>query len=205
MNHEIAIIQYQSQLQFLAERIVGSMHDAEEIVQDTFEKWLKVDLKKIKCAKSYLITAVTNNCINFLESKKQQMLKKAHDVYEHASALIDNHSQKDIFNFDMNAQMTQALQVLHHKLEPLERSVFVLKEVFDVNYEELQVILELKNDNLRQLLSRAKQKLRQKPQFKRPNISIANLQPSFQFASAKGALSDLIGDLKKEISKVNKK
>lgn len=205
MSHELAIIQYQSQLQFLAQRMVGSMHDAEDILQDTFEKWLKVDIQRIACAKSYLISAVTNNCIKFLESKKHQMLKKAQDIYDHASSVIDSHSHKDIFKFDMNAQMDQAFQTLHHKLEPLEKSVFVLREVFDVNYEDLQVILELKNDNLRKLLSRAKQKLKQVPQFKKPNLNLPNLQPSFQLASAKGTLSDLISDLKKEVSKIHKK
>ncbi len=205
MSHELAIIQYQSQLQFLARKMVGSIQDAEDILQDTFEKWLKVDLQKVTCAKSYLISAVTNNCIKFLESKKQQMLKKAQDIYEHASAVIDSHSHKDILKFDMNAQMNQAFQTLHQKLEPLEKSVFVLREIFDINYEELQLILELKNDNLRKLMSRAKHKLRQAPQIKKPTLNLPNLQHSFQVASAKGALNDLISDLKKEVSKIQKK
>ena len=103
MSHELVIIQYQTQLQFLAQKMVRSIHDAEDILEYTFEKWLKVDIQKITCAKSYLISAVTNNCIKFLESKKQQMLKKAQDIYGHASAVIDSHSYKDTFRFDMNA------------------------------------------------------------------------------------------------------
>jgi RNA polymerase sigma-70 factor (ECF subfamily) len=205
MSHEAAILQYRSQLHFLAEKMVGSMQDAEDIVQDTFEKWMTIDLKKINCARSYLFTAVTNNCINFLESGKNQMMRRAVDIYENSSLVEDAHSYKSMLSFDIQSQIAEAWKILHYRLEPLEKAVYVLRELFEVNYDELQDIFEEKNDNLRKLFSRARQKLREKSTLKTPSVNLPEISHSFDLACAKGSLAAIISDLRKEISARKKK
>ena len=77
MTHTQAISLYQPMLQSIAYKMVGSIADAEDIVQDTFLKWLSVDHKRIDNTKSYLVRAVTNNCINHINSlnrKKNEFL-----------------------------------------------------------------------------------------------------------------------------------
>ena len=56
-------------------------------------------------------------------------------------------------------ELAKAIKVLNAKLEPLERAVFLLKEVFEYDYEALQLTLDKKKEHCRQLFCRAKKKL----------------------------------------------
>ncbi|MEL7147559.1 MAG: sigma factor, partial [Bacteroidota bacterium] len=70
MDQAKAITLYQPLLTSIAYKIVGSLQDAEDIVQDTFLKWLTIDQQKIDNTKAYLVRAVTNNALNHLKSFK---------------------------------------------------------------------------------------------------------------------------------------
>jgi len=186
-------------LQRIAIKIVGSIADAEDIVHDTFVKWLTIDNQKIQNTKAYLIKAVTNNCLNHIESLKRKKDELLEDW--HLSTLIDQYREKDFFKFDLENELSLALGVLHKKLEPLEKSVFVLREIFNVEYEEIQMIVNKKKDNCRKLFSRAKEKLTEeklKIKFELPNQ--AEMLQSFKNASFKGNISDLISEFKHDIN-----
>ena len=160
MNTSKDIFSYHPLLRSIALRIVGSIEDAEDIVQDTFEKWLSIDRKDIKNTKAYLIKSVSNNSLKFLTSLKSKISQKTFTAEDHFE-LVDRHQIKAFLNFDMDAQLGEAWQVLHKKLEPLEKSIYVMREVFSVEYEELQEIFDKKKDHCRQLFFRAKAKLEQ--------------------------------------------
>jgi RNA polymerase sigma-70 factor (ECF subfamily) len=131
--------------------------DAEDIVQETFIKWLSAEHEKIKNTKAYLITAVTNNCINHLKAlqrKKEQYFENLH-----WPEFVEKIRDTDFSSIDVEAELNKALHIIHEKLEPLERAVYLLKEVFDVDYNALQQLLDKKQDHCRQLLCRAKKKL----------------------------------------------
>ena len=66
MNQSQAIQLYQPTLRSIAYNLVRSRADADDIVQETFLKWLSIDSDKIQNTKAYLIKAVTNNCLNHL-------------------------------------------------------------------------------------------------------------------------------------------
>src|SRR5687767_14178849 len=77
LNQEQTIALYQPMLQAIALRILKCKADAEDIVQETFIKWLGTEQAKIQNTKAYLIKAVTNNCISHLDTlkkKKEQCL-----------------------------------------------------------------------------------------------------------------------------------
>ncbi|MFY0601358.1 MAG: sigma-70 family RNA polymerase sigma factor [Cyclobacteriaceae bacterium] len=150
----IAITQYQPMLQALATRMVGCMHDAEDIVQDTFLKYLSIDTSKIENTKAYLIKSVTNNCLNHINSIKE----KKKDYLE-SIKIPDLFEKIDFSHLDIKLELNSALEVLHKKLGPLERGLFLLREGFDFEYDELQEIFNKKKDHCRQLVCRAKDKL----------------------------------------------
>lgn len=202
MNREQAIVLYQPVLQQIAMRMVGSMADAEDIVQDTFLKWLTLSGERIDNTKAYLIAAVTNNCINHLNSLKRKKDECLHNI--NASELIDWYREKEFFKFDIENEVSAALQIMHKKLEPVEKGIFVLRELFDFDYDELQVIFDKKKDNCRQLFSRAKEKLSQETSKIKDNFSPAgNFMDSFKKACDFGHAEDLINEVKQEIN--NKK
>ncbi|MTI40531.1 sigma-70 family RNA polymerase sigma factor [Fulvivirga lutimaris] len=159
MNHSQAITIYQPMLQSIAQRMLGSIADAEDIVQDTLLKWLTIDTEKIKNTKAYLIKSVTNNCINHLNTIKRKKDECLESI--NPKEFIDKYREKELFHFDFENEMSSALNVIHKKLEPLEKSIYVLREFFDVEYDELQVLFNKKKDNCRKLFSRAKDKLNQ--------------------------------------------
>lgn len=156
MNQAQTIALYQPTLQAVAYRILKCKADAEDIVQDTFVKWLSAEQKKIKNTKAYLLTAVRNNCINHLKSlqrKKEEYLEVI-DLAKVAGKIRD-----DFSHLDLEAELNKALTLIHAKLEPLERAVYLLKEVFDFDYKSLQEALDKKQEHCRQLLCRARKKL----------------------------------------------
>ena len=194
------IFNYQPMLRNVAMKIVGSIEDAEDIVQDTFEKWLTIDRKDIKNTKAYLIRSVSNNSVKFLTSLKNKISHKTLTVDERFE-LVDRQQIKAFLNFDMDAQLGEAWQVLHKKLEPLEKSIYLMREVFSIEYEELQEIFDKKKEHCRQLFFRAKSKLEQdKIKFK-ADFPVPKLPLSFKKACELGSITEIIDELKRDISK----
>lgn len=199
MNQAQAITLYQPLLHSIAYNLLRCKADAEDVVQDTFLKWLTIDQAKIQNTKAYLITAVTNNCLNHLKS-----LKKKKEEYWDAiqlSEFVTKFKESDLANIDFEKELSSAFKVLLVKLEPLERAAYLLKEVFDFDYESLQKVLDKKADHCRQLLSRAKKKLSDessKIKIELPDTS--QMFESFKRACDLDNATELVQHLKKDIS-----
>ena len=199
MNHSQTIALYQPVLQTIAYNLVRCKADAEDIVQETFLKWLSLDHNKIENTKAYLIKAVTNNCLNHLNSFK----KKKTEYFDslHLPEFLQKVKDTNLAHLDVDANLKAAFKVLNTKLEPLERAVFLLKEVFDFDYEAVQVTLDKKKDHCRQLLSRAKKKLSDetaKIHFDMPDTT--KMMESFRRACDLNNASDFVLELKNELS-----
>jgi RNA polymerase sigma-70 factor (ECF subfamily) len=195
MNNAQTIALYQPLLHAIAYNLVRCKHDAEDIVQETFIKWLSIDQEKIQNTKAYLIKAVTNNCLNHLNSLK----RKKEEYIDNVTEAIHRFKENNLSHIDLEIDLPAAIQFLSAKLEPLERAVFVLKEAFDFDYEALQVTLDKKKEHCRQLFCRAKKKLNEETaKVNFPNAS--RLVASFKNASAFGNAADLINELKRDIS-----
>jgi RNA polymerase sigma factor (sigma-70 family) len=204
VNHAQTIAQYQPLLTSIAYRIVKCKEDAEDIVQETFAKWLTIDQIKIDNTKAYLIKAVTNNCLKHIETLK----KKKEEYIEAIQGSELAHWFRDI-NFshlDLDIDLKAAFRVLQTKLQPLERAVFLLKDVFDFDYDTLQKTLDKNKDHCRQLLCRARKKLAQetsKIHFELPDKS--TLLDSFRRACDLDNVAGLVNELKQEIGAFGKK
>lgn len=199
MSREQTITLYQPLLHAIAYNIVRCKADAEDIVQETFLRWLSLGPKKIENTKAYLVKAVRNNClnhINALRHKKEELLNQ-HNIAE----IISRFKEANFAHLDLEIELAKAMKVLHTKLEPLERAVFLLKGVFDFDYEVLQETLDKKKEHCRQLFCRAKKKLSEetsKLNFELPDTS--NLIENFRKACDFGNASELINELKKDVA-----
>jgi RNA polymerase sigma factor (sigma-70 family) len=205
LNPAQTIALYQPTLQAIALRLLKCKADAEDVVQETFLKWLNSEQEKIQNTKAYLIRAVTNNCLNHLNTlkrKKEQCLDAIH-----WTEMVERFKESDFSHLDLEAEMNKAFRILQHKLEPLERAVYLLKEVFDFDYEALQQMLDKKQDYCRQLLCRAKKKLEQTSEkttaVEKPKLTLIE---TFKNACDLGNASEFINELKKDIAlAINKK
>jgi RNA polymerase sigma factor (sigma-70 family) len=204
MNQAQTIVLYQPLLQTIAYNLVRCKQDAEDIVQETFVKWLSIDQKKIENTKAYLIKAVTNNCINHLQSLR----KKKEQYFDsiNLSEILTKFKETNLSHLDLDVNLAAAFKILQTKLEPLERAVYVLKEVFDFDYEDLQKALDKKKDHCRQLFCRAKKKLNEetaKIHFDLPDTS--KMMKSFKDACDFGNSTLFVQELTKEIAPIVKK
>ena len=196
MNETQTITMYQPILHSIAMRIVRCKEDAEDIVQETFLKWLSIDPESIQNTKAYLIRAVTNNCINHLNSLKN----KKEECLESISEAFHHFKETNLSHIDLDINMSRAIATLQTKLEPLERAVYVLKEVFDFDYESLQLTLDKKKEHCRQLFCRAKMKL----QSETAKISLpekSRLLETLKTACRIDNAVDLVAEFKQEIAK----
>lgn len=201
MNQAQTISLYQPMLQAIAYNLVRCKADAQDIVQETFLKWLNAEQEKIRNTKAYLVRAVTNNCINHLEAlkrKKEEYLESFH-LHEFFTRI----KESSFAHMDLDIHLSSAIKVLNARLEPLERAVYLLREVFDFDYDTLQKTLDKKKDHCRQLLSRAKKKLNEeKSKINWELPSAYSLLESFKNACS-GNTDDLVNTLQNDISGQN--
>jgi DNA-directed RNA polymerase specialized sigma24 family protein len=179
-------------------RLLRCKADAEDIVQETFIKWLSAEHEKIQNTKAYLIRAVTNNCLSHLQALKRK--KEEYIESFHWPEFVEKFRDSD-FSHDVEVELSKAFHVLQHKLEPLERAVYVLKEAFDFDYKALQVLLDKKQDHCRQLFCRAKKKINEEKA--RINAVIDEktaLLKSFKESCDVGHAADLIAELRNDIN-----
>lgn len=194
MTQAQTIALYQPLLHRIAYNLVRCNADAEDIVQETFLRWLTIDQQKIDNTKAYLIRAVTNNCLSHLDALKRKKEEYLETI--NASEFVQKLKEVNFSHLDLDVDLKQAFKVLQAKLQPLERAVFLLKEVFDFDYDSLTKTLDKKKDHCRQLLARAKKKLSEKTS----NIHIelpTDLLDKFRTAN----ISELIAHLKEDIRK----
>jgi RNA polymerase sigma factor (sigma-70 family) len=199
VNQVQAITLYQPLLHQIAYNLLRCKADAEDIVQDTFIKWLSIDQTKIDNTKAYLIKAVTNNCLNHLNSLKRK--KEEYWDSIQLSQLVVKFKESDFAHFDLEKELSAAFKVIQSKLEPLERAAYLLKEVFDFDYDEIQRVLDKKADHCRQLLSRAKRKLEdEKCKIRAGMPDSSQLFDSFKKACHVDDANEFIQHLKADIT-----
>ncbi len=156
LSLEQTITLYQPTLYAIAMKFLRCKADAEDIVQETFVRWLNAEHEKIRNTKAYLVRAVTNNCITHLQTLKRKKVEYLQAI--HWEEWVDKIRDTD-FSGEFEARMGKAFHVIQHKLEPLERAVFVLKEAFGFDYKALQLVLDKKQEHCRQLFCRARKKV----------------------------------------------
>lgn len=204
MNPAQAIALYQPTLHRIAYNLVRCKEDAEDIVQETFLKWLSQESTKIENTKAYLIKAVTNNCLSHLQSlkrKKEECLDAINNT-----EWMHRFKETSFSHLDLEADLERAFNLIHAKLEPLERAAYLLKEVFDVDYDALQTLIDKKKDHCRQLVCRAKKKLNDETSrihFDLPDIKarVASFRKSCEMGNARDFVQALKNDVSRSISK----
>ncbi|MCX5383992.1 RNA polymerase sigma-70 factor [Streptomyces sp. NBC_00083] len=136
----------------LAYRLLGSLWDAEDVVQDAYLRWSRVDRSEIRDARGFLITVTSRLAIDQLRSAR--VTREAYvgpwlpePVATDALGPLDTAELRDTVSY--------ATVHLMERLTPPERAVFVLREAFQLPYEEIASIVEASVANCRQMYSRA--------------------------------------------------
>lgn len=156
MNRTEVFVEYRTYLFRLACRLSGSVTDAEDLLQDTFVRWLQASLHEIRSPKAFLTTILTNLYVNHVKSARARREQTESDLAENCDS-ADSTELSRIAS--LSDSISQALWVLLERLTPTERLVFLLHAVFDYNYNEISEIAQKSAENCRQVFCRARQRL----------------------------------------------
>ncbi|HDR7601900.1 sigma-70 family RNA polymerase sigma factor [Bacillus mycoides] len=152
---------YQPLLFSLAYRILGSVMDAEDIVHDVFIAVNNIeDVQSIENMKAYLCKMATNRSIDTLRSA-------AHKRNVYVGIWLPEpfveESDEPAESFVMKESISTAYLLLLQQLSEVERVVFILREVFSYDYEEIASIVDKSSVNCRKIFQRARKSILDKP------------------------------------------
>lgn len=153
--------QYRPLLFSIAYRMLGSVADAEDMVQETFLRCQRVSQGAVQSPKRYLAAIVTRLCIDHLRSARVQ---REHYVGSWLpEPLISNQAANQEDHAELAESLSFAFLTLLECLSPIERAIFLLREVFDYDYKDIAKIVDKSIPNCRQILRRARQHILYKP------------------------------------------
>lgn len=137
----------------IAYRVIGTVADAEDVVQEVWVKWQAYDRDRVEQPEAFLVTTTTRTAINVLRSAR---VRREAYVGPWLPEPIDTGSNPEV-EAEHNESLSLALLVLLESLGPAERAAFVLREAFGYEYREIAAILDTTEVAVRKLVSRARE------------------------------------------------
>lgn len=144
----------------LAYRMVGSIEDAEDILQEAFLRWHKVDLCTIETPAAWLTTVVTRLALKQLESARTK--REAYIGPWLPEPLLEDGRPSASDSVELSDSLSIAFLTILERLTPRERAVFLLRDVFDYEYVEIAKMMRVTEANCRQIFHRAKRRLEER-------------------------------------------
>jgi RNA polymerase sigma-70 factor (ECF subfamily) len=144
----------------IAYRMLGSASDAEDVLQDAWLRYRRVDRSAIRSPKAFATTIVTRLCLDRLKSA--QRTREDYVGPWLPEPVLTSEVEGPDTMVQRAESITLAFLVLLETLSPEERAVFLLKDIFEYDHAEIADILGTTVENSRQLLHRAKERLAQR-------------------------------------------
>lgn len=189
--------QYRPLLFSIAYRMLGSAMEAEDIVQDTYLQFHKTPPDTIDSPKAFLTTITTRLCLNQLNSARMQR-ETYIGPWLPEPLLTSDQPAAHVTQYD---SISMAFMVLLETLSPAERAVFILREVFDYDYDEIAHILDKSATACRQLFSRAKKHIADnRPRFKPDPEAHRQILTQFAQAINQGDIDGLTAMLTEDVT-----
>jgi len=183
--------QYRGLLFSIAYRMLGSVADAEDMLQEAFIRWQQTADDNIRSPRAFLVTIISRLCINQLQSARAQ---REEYVGEWLPEPIMTDPKSDPLGLiKIDESLSMAFLILMERLTPIERAVFLLREVFEYEYAEITAILAQNEPNCRQILRRARQHVGAlQPRFKTSERKKKDLLERFLKATSSGDMEELV-------------
>jgi RNA polymerase sigma-70 factor (ECF subfamily) len=184
---------YRPYLFAIAYRMLGSAMDAEDMVQETYLRYQGMPPSTIRSLKALLTTILTRLCVDQLQlahRKREQYMGPWLPEPILTTETADTGDPQE--RVDMQESISLAFLVLLDQLQPFERAVFLLREVFEYSFAEIAAMLGKSESTCRRSFSRAKQHLvARRPRFKPAPETHQQLLTSFLVAVQSGEMTTL--------------
>jgi RNA polymerase sigma-70 factor (ECF subfamily) len=165
----------------VAYRMLGSVTDAEDAVQEAFIRWMRADRSEVREPEAYLRRSVTRLCLDQLKSARHK--RETYIGPWLPDPVVEEEQQDDV---------TLPLMLALERLSPLERAAFLLHDVFGLEFDEVATTIERDAAACRQLASRARTHVREeRPRFQVEKQRALALAEAFFSASRSGDMKAL--------------
>jgi RNA polymerase sigma-70 factor (ECF subfamily) len=149
---------YRPRLFGIAYRMLGSVEDAEDAVQETFLRWHRAAAERIASTEAWLVSVVTRSAIDRLRlastRREQYVGSWLPEPIATDPAMSPEHP------VELTSDLSLAFLVLLERLGPEERAAFLLREAFDAGYDEIASVLDKSEAACRQIVHRARERVR---------------------------------------------
>jgi RNA polymerase sigma-70 factor (ECF subfamily) len=191
MTHLETFNQHRALLSSIAYRMLGSWADAEDAVQEAFVRWQRAVGQEIASPRSFLVKIVSRLCINQLQSARAR--REEYTGQWLPEPILTGPADGLDAAFRVDESLSTAFLMLLERLSPAERAVFLLREVFEYEYDEIAPIVEQSATTCRQILRRARQHVTAgRPRFATSLQERRALAQQFLDASRTGDLRSLL-------------
>ncbi|MCZ0997180.1 RNA polymerase sigma-70 factor [Streptomyces mirabilis] len=180
----------------VAYEMLGSAADAEDVLQETWLRWVKVDLGQVRDLRAYLVRITTRQSLNRLRT-----MSRRKEVYVGPWLPEPLLTAPDVAeDVELAESVSMAMMLVLETLSPTERAVFVLREVFDVDYDEIAAAVDKTPAAVRQIAHRARRHVdARRPREVVPSGRIRAALESFQRAFEARDLQGLMDVLAPEV------
>ncbi|MBO9661665.1 RNA polymerase sigma-70 factor [Dokdonella sp.] len=179
-----------------AYRMLGSLAEAEDVVQDVWTRWHDADVARIENAEAWLVTTTTHRAVDRLRQARVEREKYA-GIWLPEPVLTDGPATPEQLQ-EASSDLSIAFLTVLERLAPDARAAFLLREVFDVDYPEIADLLGKTETACRQIVHRAKRQLREaRPRYAVSEAAHRRLMRRFVEAMSGGdfaALKDLLAE-----------
>jgi len=174
----------------IAYRMLGSASEAEDVLQDAWLRARHDEDADVRSPRAYLTTIVTRLCLDHLRSAERTRM-----VYP-GPWLPEPLAEPNQESAELASSLTTAFLVLLQQLAPTERAVFLLREVFELDFDEIARSVGKSEANTRQILSRARARLRDShPRFTVSRRESEEIVQQFRHACVTGDVDELMAVL----------
>lgn len=191
--------EYRPLLFSIAYRMLGTVMDAEDAVQETYLRWQQAGRDDVRSPKSYLSTVVTRLCIDQLRSAKRQ--REQYIGPWLPEPLVSEETSDMDQNLALADSLSMAFLVMLEALSPTERAAFLLREVFEYPYDEVARIVDKSEANCRQMVRRAHQHISERRhRFDPSKAEVQVFVDRFLRAAQQGDMDGLIEMLEEDVT-----
>lgn len=149
---------YRHRLLGLAYRMLGSVADAEDSIQETYLRWHSTDRDKVSDPRAFLMTTTTRICLDMLTSARARREQYVGPWLP--DPVVDEKALAPDSRTELAEDLSIALLLTLERLSPLERAAFLLHDVFDFSFSEVAGTLARSEAACRQLAARARAHVR---------------------------------------------
>lgn len=173
----------------IAYRMLGSVAEAEDMVQEAYLRWQSTDESTVRSPSAFLASVITRLCLDHLRSAR---VRREQYVGPWLPEPLIVEEEREM-PAELNESLSMAFLVVLETLSPAQRAAFLLREVFEYPYPEVAAMLAKSESACRQLVHRAREDIAaRRPRFPADRRQQAEVTDRFVAACATGDVDDLL-------------